>query len=300
MERTSPGLPEFDYIKPDSLAQASQFMVEHSGRSRLLCGGTDIFVRMRDGTWQDQYLVDIKGLDGMTQLDYDSTRGLSIGAAVNMNQVIVYPPVKENYPVLVQAARSVASYQLRNRATIVGNICNASPAGDTTGACLLLGGALRVHGVNGVRMEALGEFFTGPGQTRLKAGDIVTHLMIPTPPDGLVGVYIKLGRNKVSDLAIVGLTAIAFPDASSASGIRFRLALASVAPVPFEVKDVEDFLSVEEIDETSLEKAAQLAMQACSPIDDTRASARYRSLMVRNLSYKALSRIWMALTDQAG
>ena len=290
-----PGLPEFDYVKPGSLLEASQFLAAHAGEARPLVGGTDIFVRMRDRVWGDKYLVDIKGLDGMNDISYDPTLGLTIGASVNMNQVIASTDVNNLYPLLAEAASKVASYQLRTRATIVGNLCNASPAGDTTGACLLLGGVLNVHGINGRRQEPLKTFFQGPGVTVLKAGDIVTSIQFPLPPTGLQGKYIKLGRNQASDLAIVGVTVTGCPDNSSPSGYRMRLALASVAPVPLVVDQVEALLSEKPVTEQMLNEAAQAAMNACDPIDDVRASARYRKLMVRNLSLMALREVWEAI-----
>jgi carbon-monoxide dehydrogenase medium subunit len=133
-----PGLPEFDYIKPTTLEEASTFLAQHAGEARAFSGGTDTFVRMRDGAWQDKYLVDVKGLPGMNDLKFDPAKRLTVGAAVNMNRLIASPEVNEHYPVLAEAAHTVASYQLRTRTTITGNICNASPAGDTIGACLVL------------------------------------------------------------------------------------------------------------------------------------------------------------------
>src|SRR5574341_1530363 len=178
----TPGLPEFDYIKPASLIEASRFLAEHAGQARPFMGGTDTFVRMRDGFWKEKYIVDVKGLDGMDDISFDPAAGLSIGAAVNMNRVIASPEVQKFYSVLAEAAHTVASYQLRTRATIVGNICNASPAGDTIGACLILGGVLMVHGVDGAREEPLSAFFLGPGKTTLEPGDIVTAIRFPLPP----------------------------------------------------------------------------------------------------------------------
>lgn len=292
METPTPGLPEFDYIRPTSLAEASRFLAEHPYEARSFMGGTDTFVRMRDGFWKEKYLVDIKNLDGMSQISFDPTHGLTIGASVNMNRVIAAPEVKQYYPVLAEAAHTVASYQLRTRATIVGNICNASPAGDTIGACLVLCGKLHVYGVNGEREEPLKTFFVGPGQTLLQPGDIVTALRLPVPPKHYVAKYIKLGRNAIGDLAIVGITALVYPDSDMPSGYRFRLALASVAPTPLRVPQAEAILSGNPISEATIEEAAESAMEACTPIDDTRASARYRKLMVKNLTQQALTEIW--------
>jgi carbon-monoxide dehydrogenase medium subunit len=196
--------------------------------------------------------------------------------------------------VLVEACRSVASYQLRTRATIVGNLCNASPAGDTIGACLLLDGRLRVHGLEGFRWEPLNDFFQGPGQTRLKPGDVVTALQLPPSRHLASGTYVKLGRNDLSDLAIVGVTVLAYPAAELPSGFRFRIALAAVAPAPLVAVEAEAYLAENKPSEAAFEQAARLAQQACRPIDDVRGSARYRRAMVRNLTLQALRTTWKA------
>ncbi len=286
-----PGLPEFDYIKPASLEEASVFLAQHAGEARAFSGGTDVFVRMRDGAWQDKYLVDVKGLPGMNEVSFDSATGLRVGAAVNMNRLVASPDVNAHYPVLAEAAHTVASYQLRTRATVVGNICNASPAGDTIGACLVLDARLRVHGVDGDRTELLPlrAFFEGPGKTVLRAGDIVTAIEFPLPPQGAQGKYMKLGRNAIGDLAIVGVTAFGYPDHTS-SGYRFLVALASVAPTPL-LLDL-DQLGEKPISDDAINDAADFTMNSVTPIDDVRGSARYRKLMVRNLTRKALSEVW--------
>ena len=287
-----PTLPEFDYIKPATLEEASTFLAQHAGEARAFIGGTDVFVRMRDGAWQDKYLVDVKGLPGIDDLKFDPAKGLTVGAAVNMNRLIASPEVNEHYPVLAEAAHTVASYQLRTRATIAGNICNASPAGDTIGACLVHDARLHVHGVDGDRVESLRTFFKGPGRTVLKPGDIVVAVEYPIPPKGAQGKYIKLGRNAIGDLAIVGVTAFGYPDRTPA-GYRFLVALASVAPTPL-LLDMA-LLREKPITEATINEAAEFAMSAVTPIDDVRGSARYRKLMVRNMTRKVLTEVWEKL-----
>jgi carbon-monoxide dehydrogenase medium subunit len=292
---THPALPEFEYILPRSLSEASEFLSRYPDEARPFLGGTDIFVRMRDGFLKPKFLVDVKNLSGLNDLSFDPGAGLSLGAAVNMNRVIASADVQAHYPLLAEACRSVASYQLRTRATIVGNICNASPAGDTIGACIALGGVLHVHGVNGPRQESLEAFFLGPGKTTLKPGDIVTAIHFPLPPEKCAGKYLKLGRNQLSDLSIVGVTALGYPDSSCQSGYHFRLALASVAPVPLVPAEAETYLATHSVTPKSIEEAAVLSADACSPIDDVRSSARYRKQMAKNLSAKALAEVWKNL-----
>ena len=290
-----PGLPEFEYVRPESLQAASEFLAAQGKGARPFSGGTDCFVRLRDGVLKVNYLVDVKRLDGTQAITFDSKTGLTVGAAVPMNRVAVHPETRARYPLLVDAVNSVASYQLRNRATIVGNICNASPAGDTIGACLALGGVLNVHGVAGFRRIPLAAFFTGPGKTVLQAGDIVVSINLPVPPPGLVGVYRKLGRNTISDLAIVGVTAVGYPSPDTASGYAFKVVLASVAPVPFEATRAADALARQRISPAVIDEAAQAAMDSVKPIDDVRGSARYRQYMVRNMTREALTEVWTRL-----
>jgi carbon-monoxide dehydrogenase medium subunit len=290
-----PELPEFDYLRPATLMEASRFLAQHPAEARPLSGGTDIFVRMRDGFWHDKYLVDVKNLDGTNELSFDSASGLILGAGINMNRVIASPEVQEHYPLLAEACRTVASYQLRTRATIIGNTCNASPAGDTIGACLAYGGILQIHGVDGFRQAPLATFFLGPGKSILQPGDIVTAIHFPLPPAGSAGTYIKLGRNTWSDLSIVGVTAFGYPDATAVSGYRFHIVLASVAPTPLVATAAHDYLAENSPSPQAFKQAARLAEQACNPIDDVRGSARYRRAMVRNLTEKALNKVYLLI-----
>ena len=290
-----PTLPEFEYLHPTSLSEASEFLAGHPAEARPFLGGTDVLVRMRDGFMSPKYLVDVKNLDGTNDLRFDPQAGLTVGAAVNMNRVIVSPDVTAHYALLAQACESVASYQLRNRATIIGNICNASPAGDTIGACLVFKGVLQIHGVGGLRQEPLATFFLGPGKTTLKAGDVVTALHLPLPPSGCAGTYLKLGRNTLSDLSIVGVTVLGYIDPGLPSGYGFRIALASVAPVPLVPTEAEAYLTRQPVTTESIGEAARLSAEACTPIDDVRGGARYRKVMVRNLCSKALSEVWEKL-----
>ncbi|NPV78283.1 MAG: xanthine dehydrogenase family protein subunit M [Anaerolineae bacterium] len=290
-----PGLPELEYVMPASLDEASKFLIEHTGEAKPFMGGTDCFVRLRDGAWNLKYLVNVKGLDGTNEIRFDPKNGLTIGAAVPMNKIVSHPDINKHYPLLTEAARTVASYQLRSRATIGGNICNASPAGDTIGACIVYGGKLNVHSIKGKRLEPLASFFKGPGKTVLEPGDIVTSISFPLPPPNHVGRYIKLGRNKISDLAIVGVTVLGYPDSNAKSGYTFKIALASVAPVPLVPLKAEQILADKPLNENIISEAAQAAMDSCTPIDDVRSSARYRKYMIRNLTRQALTDVWQKI-----
>jgi CO/xanthine dehydrogenase FAD-binding subunit len=294
----SPGLPGFDYVRARAPADVAALLLEYGNRARLLMGGTDLFVQMRDGVLAPDVVIDVKGLPGMTAIHFDPAAGLQIGAAVNMNALAAHPAVKAHYPLLEQAVETVASYQLRTRATMGGNLCNASPAADTAPAALVLGAQCVVWGPSGERIIPANDFFLGVRKTALQPGEFLTRIDIPVPPDGWAGRYIKLGRNAGGDLAIVGVAVMGYPDRSAASGYRFRLALASVAPTPIRVPAAEALLADHPITAERLAQAALAAQDAAKPIDDLRGSARYRKAMARNLAQRALDDVWQPLRKE--
>jgi CO/xanthine dehydrogenase FAD-binding subunit len=291
-----PGLPSFDYVRAGALDEVIQLLEEYGEAARLLMGGTDLFVRMRDGFIHPKIVVDVKHLPGMRDILYDQQTGLTIGAAATMNEVARHPDVQTHYPLLAEAAHSVASYQLRNRATIGGNLCNGSPCADTAPAALLLEGRIVLYGPTGEREVPANEFFLGPGETAMQAGELMTAICLPVPPAGSTGCYLKLGRNRAGDLAIAGVAIFGFPDGTP-SGYSFRIALASVAPVPLRALEAEEVLAAGPPNEDTFALAAEKAMEAASPIDDVRASAAYRRAMVRNLTLRGLREVWERLRN---
>ena len=145
-----------------------------------------------------------------------------------------------------------------------------------------------MHGTGASRLEPLATFFKGPGETTLQSGDIITALQLPVPPADFVGTYKKLNRNQRGDLAIVGVTACSYPNADIPSGRTVRVALASVAPTPLVVPEIAKYFNDHDLTEENIQEAAKIAREACRPIDDVRGSARYRQMMVRNLTRQAL------------
>ena len=302
---TRPGLPSFNYLRASAHDEVLQLLEEHGEAARLLMGGTDLFVRIRDGFIHPQIVVDVKHVPGMRDVQYDEQTGLTIGAAATMNEVAHHPDVLAHYPLLAEAANSVASYQLRNRATLGGNLCNGSPAADTAPAVLVLEGSIVLYGPDpsagsgqcGERVIPAGEFFLGPGQTAMQAGELMTATRFPTPSVGAAGKYLKLGRNKAGDLAIAGVAVFGFPDEAVPSGYRFHIGLASVAPVPLRAPEAEKVLAENPPGEETFALAAEKAMEAATPIDDVRASAAYRKAMVRNLTLRGLREVWEQICD---
>jgi CO/xanthine dehydrogenase FAD-binding subunit len=316
-----PGLPSFDYVRATTADEVLRLLKERGEAAQLAMGGTDLFVRMRDGSIRPQIVVDVKHLPGMRDVVYDGQAGLTVGAGATMNEIARHPDVRAHYPLLAEAANSVASYQLRNRATIGGNLCNGSPCADTGPATLVLEGRIVLYGrapstssgqapstssprlrsgqagQSGEREVPAGQFFLGPGETALQAGELMTAIRYPIPPAGSAGRYLKLGRSKIGDLSVVSVAVLGFPDGTAPSGYRFRIALGSVAPVVLRALAAEEVLAASPPGEQVFALAAERAVEAASPIDDVRGSAAYRSAMVRNLTRQGLGEVWGRLRN---
>jgi len=290
-----PVLPSFDYIQPATPQQVTRLLLKSDGGARLFMGGPDGFVRMRDGFITPKVLIDVKHLPGMTQVEFGKRKGLIVGAAVDMNSLAAHPAVMEHYPLLAEALHAVASYQLRTRATMGGNLCNASPAADTAPAALVLEANMIAQGRRSEYPIPITKFFLGPGRTALKPGEFLLRIEIPPAPKGAVGRYLKLGRNTLGDLAIVGVAVLGYPDKKAKSGYRFRIALASVAPMPIRVPEAEAILAASPVTPDVIGAAAKAAMETAKPIDDVRSSATYRKAMVKNLTRRAVTAVWEQL-----
>jgi carbon-monoxide dehydrogenase medium subunit len=294
MRDVSPGLPEFDYIRAQSIEHVSE-LLKKGKDARLLLGGTDVFVQMRDGAISSPLLIDVKHLPGLGAIRRNSDGSMQIGAAVTLNTIAANADVVKSFAPLAEAARSVGSYQLRSRATMGGNLCNASPAADTAPSALVLEAVLVARGPKEERRIPAREFFSGPGQNAMKTGEFLTSIEVPPPPKGSSGRYLKLGRNAQGDLAIVGVAVLGYADKGASSGYRFRMALSSVAPTPIRVPEAEQVLETEKVSEQTIAAAADAARRAARPIDDVRASASYRSAMVEVFARRALNAVWKTI-----
>ncbi len=293
-----PGLPEFEYIKAESPQEVFRLLKENGAEIKLFMGGTDLFIQMRDRSEGAGILLDLKYLPGMKDITYVKNKGITVGAAASLNQISAHPKIRTHYQVLGEAADTVGNYQLRNRATLGGNICNASPSADLAPAALVLEGKVILSGPGGDRTMTLEEFWAGPGKIALKEYEYMTEVHFPNPPKNALGRYLKLGRSKMGDLAIVGVAVLGFPDPDIPSGVRFRIGINSTAPTAYRVPPVEEFLTQAPLTNESLRQASEKAMGISAPIEDVRATALYQKKMVNNLVFKGLSEIWGLLTGK--
>lgn len=280
----------FDYVKPQSLEEASALLIEHNGDARPMAGMTDLLIRIERGFFHPKVVVDVKALPGMRDLLVVRNGDLRIGAAVSMNEVARHPMVRGGWRLLAEGCQSVASYQLRNRATVGGNVCNASPAADSVPALLCYGASVHLFGPDGDRTLPLSEFTTGPGRTALQPGELLTGITVPFPGHGAAGKFLKLGRTAVGDISVMNVAVLGWPDDETSSGSQWRIALGSVAPTVIRAPEAERLLAAD----TSLagiEAAAQAASAAARPIDDIRATAAYRRDMVRVLTRRGVEQV---------
>ena len=274
-------LKEFEYLKPDSIKETISILSQFGEKAQILNGGTDLIVEMRDKIIQPEYLVDIKAIPQLNRITYNKQDGLNIGATATLNEISNSKVVQTHYPILVKACKTVGSYQVRNRATLVGNICNASPAADTAPPLLVLEAKVNIIGPTGEKIVPINQFFTGVKKNILKKGEFVTSITIPPIKDKWTGVYLKQGRKKEVDLAIVGVAVACIRD-------EVRIALGAVAPVPVRAFKTEELLKGKTIDESLLEKAGKSTLTEVSPISDVRSSQEYREEIIKVLVRRAI------------
>jgi|MTBAKSStandDraft_2_1061841.scaffolds.fasta_scaffold05900_5 Aerobic-type carbon monoxide dehydrogenase, middle subunit CoxM/CutM homologs len=277
-------LSRFKYLKPHNLNEAVQYL-EKEDKSFVLAGGTDLMILLRRNLINAEHIVDIKGLPEMAELEFIDGAGLTIGASVVVNTVVDSEVVKAKYPALNQASASLASFQLRNRATVVGNICNASPGADLPPALLVYDAVVNIAGPQGMRQVPLHEFFTGVKRTVLQRGELVISVQLPDPGDGDKSIYLRQARLRGHDLATVGVASRIKPDGKVAVGI------CAVAPTPLRLFALEEKINERELNQETVEWAAEEIKQHIRPITDVRSSAQYRLQMASVLLKRGLSHL---------
>jgi carbon-monoxide dehydrogenase medium subunit len=277
---------EFTYLTPTTLDEAIRLLAEHGREARVLAGGTDLLLRMRTGQWRPRCVVNIKKIPGLVGIGFDPGSGLRLGAMVTAAELVRSEVVQAHYPALAQGAAVMASVQIRNLATVGGNLCNAAPSADLAPPLIALGGSAVIAGPEGQRRVPLDEFFLGPGQTILAPDELLVAITLPFPRPGSAAVYLKNSPRQAMDIAVVGVAV-----AMSRLDERCEdvcLVLGAVAPTPLRARRAEALLRREEITTERIAEAARTAAQEAQPIDDVRGSAWYRRQMVEVLTRRAL------------
>lgn len=278
-------LPDFDYYAPDNVAETCQLLSQFGPRAMVLAGGTDIITKMKKELLAPEILVSIKNLDQLKKIEYVPGQGLVIGARVTHNELVKSEVVREKYLSISTAAAQMAHNQVRNVGTVGGNISNAVPSADLPPVFIALNATVKIAGANGERTLALEDVFTGPGKTVLAQDEIITELIVPDQK--MTGSnYIKFGLRKSGALAVVGVAAAVQVENNIIRDAR--IVLGAVAPTPVRAKKTEDFLKGKQVSDDLLVEAGLIATGECKPISDIRASAEYRTDLVRVFTRRAL------------
>lgn len=277
---------DFTYQKVDSLMDATEAISASQGGAAIMAGGTDLLVQIKEGKIKPKKLIDVKGIHELNGLSVSGDT-LSIGSLTTIRTLETSPVTAEKAALLAMAAARLGSVQVRNRATIGGNLCNASPAAEMAPALLALNAQAEIHGKAGARTVDMGEFFRGPGMTILSDGEILTSLKIPLGPIWQGAVYNRLSTRNAMDLAFVSVAVSLRLDGDGKID-QARIALGAVAPTPIRVPSVEKVLEGNVLSDEIVVESSELAAQACRPLSDIRASAEYRVEMVRNLCRRGL------------
>lgn len=267
-----------DYVRVGSLAELGDAL-DRDGAT-LIAGGTDLMVKMRAGSVHPRLLVDISRVDELREISTQPS-GLTIGSAALVAEILAAPAVSTYYPLLAAVLRSLGSTQIRSRATLGGNLANASPAADSALALLAYEARVTLARAGTERSLPLHEFFLGPGRTALRRGEYIRSIDLPTPRTDWDVFFHKVGRRRALTIAIAsvaGLVAL-----RGRTVVDVRLAAGSVAPTPIRLRAVENLVRGQELDEERIAAAHAAALREVSPIDDVRATALYRRTVASDL-----------------
>jgi carbon-monoxide dehydrogenase medium subunit len=278
------GPPAFEYARPRSLAEVFALLEQHGQGARLLAGGSDLIVRVRLGHARPSVVIDLKRVPELTDTITRADGVLRVGARAVMTDIIADATVQRVFPALVEAARVVGSVQIRNRATLAGNICNASPAADTVTPLLAYGARVNTLRGGGERRTIdLAKFFTGPGRTVLEAGELVVSVDLPLPAAPAGSAFERLTRRRGVDLAVVNAAVFV-------SGGEARASLGAVGPTIFAVTEGIAALADPNASASDRQTAIARIAERATPRSDVRGAADYRQAMVEVLLRRAVER----------
>lgn len=275
-------MKSFEFFEPTTLAEASHlFAKEHT---QLLAGGTDLIIGMKAYTETPKSVVSLQKVPGLSGITTGADNSITIGAMTTVREVELSEDIQQHHTALSEGASEIGSVQIRNLATIGGNIAHASPAADTVAGLLAADAQVDIASAGRNRTVPINKLFTGPGQTVLRPGEIITHFRLPSPASG--SHYIKHKIREVMDLAFIGVASAINLDNGTIT--EARIGLAAVAPTPIRAAEAENLLKGKVLTPELLEQAGEAAAAATSPISDLRCSAEHRREMVNVLTKRTL------------
>ena len=276
---------DIEFVTPRSLDELLLFLDEHKGETTIVAGGTDLYLLVKREVVRPRYLIDITDIPELHYIKEDAEY-VRIGASMTLTEIEKNEIVNRYFPVLVDAVKTMAARQIRNVATLAGNLANASPAADSAPPLIVLGAKVILQSKNNEREVPVEDLFVFVKKTIIESNEIIKEIKIPKPPEAFAASFEKLGKRNALVLAIVSAAASVVREGDVIKDVR--IALGSVAPTPLRVKKAEDVLKGKTPTTELVEKASEVVMNEVKPISDVRASAEYRKDMARVLSRRVL------------
>jgi CO/xanthine dehydrogenase FAD-binding subunit len=271
----------FQYLKPTSLAEALDLLSAHKDNAKVIAGGTDLMIQWKKKLLSPDYLISLRNVPELNFIYFGEA--LRIGSATTHRSLELSSEIRSRFPVISDAVSGLGSVQVRNSATIGGNLCNAAPSADTAPPMIVLEAQVKIASSNGERSVPIEDFFKGPGRTILQAGEIVTEFVVPQPLPRTGMAYTKHTRRKAMDLPILGVAVLFSFDDDLSTCRKARIALGVASPTPMRAKKAEAFLEGKAINEQVLAEAGEIAAAEASPRTTIRGTEWYRRDMIRVL-----------------
>jgi len=289
-------LPKFEYHAPRSVAEALGYLSQYTTNARVFAGGTDLFVSMKRREIVPEHLINLKGIEELKHIHYHAADGLRIGGLVTIGELERSEIIRDKFCALNDAIQVMASPQIRNLGTVAGNLCSALPSADTVPPLIAMGASVKLTGSKGERTVLVEEFFKGPGESILEPDEILTEILVPSPPENSGGSYFKLMRRNAMDLAIVSAAAFLVMDGNKRVCNNACIALGTAAPTPIRASQAEKVVMKKQIDEDIAEEAGKAAAQQARPRSSIRGSESYRREMIGALTKRAIMEAYKRIT----
>ncbi len=281
-------MKDFTYTAPVTLDEATRALAQANGRARVLAGGTDILVQLREGLRDADVVVDVKKIPELTELSYSAAKGLRLGASVPCYRIYEHAEIAKAYPALADATRIVGGWQIQSRASVGGNLCNSSPAADTIPALIAHGATCVVSGPSGQKEIMVEEFCTGPGKNILQPGELLVALVFPPPAAKSSSAYERFIPRNEMDIAVAGAGSWIQLEGDGETVKKARIGLCAIAPTPKFAGEASAWLSGKPATEDIFARAGELARKVATPITDMRGTAEYRMHLVGVLVKRTL------------
>lgn len=279
----------FDYVLAGNVQEVMDLLTSNDGKARVLCGGTDLLVQLREHRRKAGLLVDVKNILELTSIQYDSQSGLWIGAAASCYE-ICHNKLPENYPGLVDAIHLIGGIQIQYRASVGGNLCNASPAADSIPALIVHEATCVIANRDGTREIPVEQFCIAPGKNALEHGEFLLAIKTPPVKENFGAHYLRFIPRNEMDIAVVGAGAAVTLDEAKQRILSARIALGAVAPTPLFVEAAGTFLAGKEVMPENIQEAANIAQAAARPISDLRGNTEFRKHLCAVLTRRALEK----------